>query len=193
MAEADWRDPDALILTRWAIRKARKVARRIAQGRSYEDDLENAALFGLWQAARRFDPSRGASWASVSGHAAWRSAIDELRRLKPCGIARQQYAARARADDPLVVLATCESLLVAVPSGDDPAREAEARDESRHFATLAGEKYGPAVAAILRGANQKEAAVAAGVSAAAVSLLLRDHAAAWREGRASWPGMAKAI
>jgi RNA polymerase sigma factor for flagellar operon FliA len=63
----------------WATSIARKIARRVPQwiGR---DDLEGAAMMGLVEATRRFQPSRGQTFAAFAERRIRGAVLDELRR-----------------------------------------------------------------------------------------------------------------
>ncbi|HET6875442.1 MAG TPA: sigma-70 family RNA polymerase sigma factor [Acidimicrobiales bacterium] len=55
---------------------AHALARRFARHRREVDELTQVAMIGLWNAARRFDPDRGAAFPTF----AWRTITGELKR-----------------------------------------------------------------------------------------------------------------
>lgn len=61
-------------------RTARRLVSRTGLRSAY-DDLWSAGAIGLIEAGRRFDPSRGASFATFAEHRVRGAMLDELRRL----------------------------------------------------------------------------------------------------------------
>jgi RNA polymerase sigma factor for flagellar operon FliA len=71
-------------------RLARRLVARTGARGSY-DDLRSAGAVGLVEAARRFDPARGASFATFAEHRVRGAMVDELRRADhlPRGLRRR--------------------------------------------------------------------------------------------------------
>jgi RNA polymerase sigma factor for flagellar operon FliA len=74
-----WRDRLVAMHMPLARRIVRGVARRVPAWLS-PDDLESAALLGLVEAAHRFDPARGESFAAYATPRIRGAVVDELRR-----------------------------------------------------------------------------------------------------------------
>jgi hypothetical protein len=83
-APADDRGPAALAEAhfRWALDVARGFARRRPR---LSDDIESAALLGLWRAALAFDPSRGPGFKAAAYRRVVGAVIDCLRMSRPLG------------------------------------------------------------------------------------------------------------
>lgn len=64
---------------------ARRLPRHVTQ-----DDLRQVGYIGLLDAARRFDPNKGASFSSFAGHRIHGAVLDELRAIDPVGRYRRE-------------------------------------------------------------------------------------------------------
>jgi len=74
---------DATVLEQFGAMVERMARRLISRTglRSAYDDLWSAGAIGLIEAGRRFDPTRGASFATFAEHRVRGAMLDELRRL----------------------------------------------------------------------------------------------------------------
>jgi len=74
---------DTTVLEEYGVLVERLARRIIARtgARSAYDDLWSAGAIGLIEANRRFDPTRGASFATFAEHRVRGAMLDELRRL----------------------------------------------------------------------------------------------------------------
>lgn len=86
-AGVDISDPARVVESEWARDLAAAVARKAVGGAADDliDDVENAALAGVWEAANKYDPASGVPWRAYAYHTATRRAKDRLRELRSCG------------------------------------------------------------------------------------------------------------
>lgn len=112
---------------------SRKFAERLDMPH-IEDDLYAACLDGFWEAARKFDESKGVKFTTYAGSIAKRRMIDELRTIMQGGIGGASQQVRAGNLPVRVSLDDCDDggspLAEAIASGDLPVGwEAEYEDE----------------------------------------------------------------
>lgn len=185
-------DPAALAADPELVRLARRVGRSMARRMGLDaeaDDLESAALLGLAEAARSFDPANAAG-ATFKTHATNRvrgAVLDEVRRLGGGGFGGGRTLARRRASIPVLSLdapraggdstprvGKVATLGEAVPSGELPVGwELESEDEVRSMLRRARPR-GVATAAVAAVARS----VAADYFLRADRATLRDAAGA---------------
>jgi RNA polymerase sigma factor (sigma-70 family) len=89
--------PDADALARSHAGLARSLARRAARGLPWlADELESAAMDGLRFAISRFDPTRGAEFATYATHRIAGAILDAKQREFPRGYGRLHRGSRPR-------------------------------------------------------------------------------------------------
>lgn len=76
-------DPAEAVVHPWSAWLAGVVARGLDGRGRHRDDLHNAALYGVWDAATRYDARGGQRWHNWAYRRALGAAQDELRRLEP--------------------------------------------------------------------------------------------------------------
>ena len=154
---------------------ARQVRRRLARRHLDPDELYTAALLGLWDAARRFNPARGLRFTTLATRRIRGAVLDWLRRAygffarKPGEWQRQKY--RPLTADP--------------PAPPSPAvRLLDNLDEVEALLRLVSARKAMAMRLVyLDGLSQREAAPRLGVSASRVNQIVTKVSAEIRAAR----------
>jgi RNA polymerase sigma factor (sigma-70 family) len=158
---------DALIIDNvaWAL----SLVRELRAPAWLVDDLSGAALLGLCQAARRYDPDRGVHFRPYAARRVRGAIKDECRRFS-----RKPHRA-AYEREPIEVGESCVSVpLDEFPFARDRPPRAEIRDEMR---ALLERHYGRTrrlLAMLASGMTSRQAAAVLGISTSWTSTLYRE-------------------